>query len=70
MKLIMVLLVLISRELLSPEWRALLAKPSYWWRDTWLTIAEKQRLAAPVVSGQSRYVLIAFLVQKAIKKLN
>ena len=49
MKLIMVLLVLISRELLSPEWRALLAKPSYWWRDTWLTIAEKQRLAAPVV---------------------
>jgi hypothetical protein len=45
MKLMMVLLVLISRELLTPQWRALLVMPSYWWRDLWLKIAEKQKMS-------------------------
>jgi AmpE protein len=49
MKLMMVLLVLISRELLTPQWRALLAMPSYWWRDSWLKIAETQKMTASVV---------------------
>ena len=49
MKLMMVLLVLISRELLTPQWRALLVMPSYWWRDLWLKIAEKQKIAVSVV---------------------
>lgn len=49
MKLILVLLVLISRELVTPAWRTLLTKPSYWWRDLWLGIAAKQNLSASLV---------------------
>ena len=49
MKLMMVLLVLISRELLTPQWRAMLIMPSYWWRDSWLKIAENQKIKASVV---------------------
>ena len=49
MKLILVLLVLISRELVTPAWRNLLTKPSYWWRDLWLNVASKQNLSASLV---------------------
>jgi hypothetical protein len=51
MKLMMVLLVLISRELLTPQWRALLIMPSYWWRDSWLKIAENQKIKASCCFG-------------------
>lgn len=51
MKLILVLLVLISRELVTPAWRSLLTSPSYWWRDMWLNIAIKHKLSASLVLG-------------------
>jgi len=56
MKLILVLLVLISRELVTPAWRNLLTKPSYWWRDLWLGIAAKQNISASLILA-----LLAFL---------
>lgn len=49
MKLMMVLLVLMSRELLTPQWRDLLVMPSYWWRDLWLKVANQQNISATVV---------------------
>ena len=56
MKLILVLLVLISRELVTPAWRNILTKPSYWWRDLWLGIAAKQNISVSLILA-----LLAFL---------
>ncbi|MCB1657849.1 MAG: hypothetical protein H6996_00800 [Moraxellaceae bacterium] len=56
MKLMMVLLVLASRELLSVQWRDLLIMPQYWWRDTWLKLAEKHQ-----ISASATLLLLAFL---------
>ena len=61
MKLILVLLVLISRELVTPAWRGLLTKPSYWWRDLWLNLAAKQNLSAQLVlAGLSLLPVIVY----------
>ena len=61
MKLILVLLVLISRELVTPAWRSLLTKPSYWWRDLWLNVAAKQNLSASIVlAGLSLLPVIVY----------
>lgn len=49
MKLILVLLVLASRELITETWRDFLTKPSYWWRDLWIEVAAKKQLSAPLV---------------------